>query len=93
MFAVHRSQIVQTHHLKVLMPIYRDINGDSGVYSYELENGSIKVQFEGGSSYLFTNTSAGANHIVEMQRLAQSGDGLNSYINRHARKNYAQKLL
>lgn len=74
------------------MPLYRDINGDSGVYSYELGNGSITVQFDSGGSYFYTNASAGANHIVEMQRLAQSGDGLNSYINKHASKNYAQKL-
>ena len=74
------------------MPQYRDINGDSGIHSYELGNGSITVQFDGGRSYLYTNASAGAGHILEMQRLAQLGDGLNSYINRHARKNYAQVL-
>lgn len=74
------------------MPLYRNINGDSGVYSYELGLGSITVQFDHGGSYLYTNASSGASHISEMQRLAQSGDGLNSYINRHVSKNYAQKL-
>lgn len=74
------------------MPLYKDINGDSGVQSYEIGDGSITVHFERGGSYLYTNASAGAHHISEMQRLAQAGDGLNAYINRHVRKNYAQKL-
>lgn len=74
------------------MPQYRDINGDSGVQSYEIGDGSITVHFERGGSYLYTNQSAGAEHIAEMQRLAQIGDGLNAYINQHVRKNYAQKL-
>ncbi|TWG89409.1 hypothetical protein L599_004400000020 [Luteimonas sp. J16] len=74
------------------MPLYKDINGDSGVQSYEIGDGSIIVQFERGGSYLYTNASAGADHIAEMQRLAQIGDGLNAYINKYVRKNYAQKL-
>lgn len=74
------------------MPLYKDINGDSGVQSYEIGDGSITVHFERGGSYLYTNASAGADHIVEMQRLAQIGDGLNAYINKYVRKNYAQKL-
>lgn len=74
------------------MPLYRDINGDSGVRAYELGDGTITVHFEKGGSYVYTNASAGAHHIVEMQRLAQLGDGLNAYINKHVRKNYASKL-
>ncbi len=74
------------------MPQYKDINGDSGVESYEIGEGSITVHFERGGSYLYTNASAGQNCIEEMHRLAKNGDGLNAYINRHVRKNYASKL-
>lgn len=74
------------------MPLYKDINGDSGVHSYEIGEGSITVHFEKGGSYLYTNTSAGAERIAEMQRLAELGDGLNAYINKYVRKKYASKL-
>lgn len=74
------------------MPQYKDINGDSGVESYEIGEGSITVHFERGGSYVYTNTSAGQDCIQEMQRLARNGDGLNTYINKHVRKNYYKKL-
>jgi hypothetical protein len=74
------------------MQPYKDIGGDSGVNAYEIGEGSITVDFEHGGSYLYTNSSAGVEHIVEMQRLAQAGEGLNAYINKHVRKAYAQKL-
>lgn len=74
------------------MQIYKDIGGDSGIKAYEIAQGSIIVDFERGGSYLYTNESAGADHIAEMQRLAQLGDGLNSYINKYVRKAYARKL-
>ncbi|WP_246194413.1 hypothetical protein [Pseudoxanthomonas jiangsuensis] len=34
----------------------------------------------------------GAEHVLEMQRLADAGDGLNSYINRYVRDDYARRL-
>jgi hypothetical protein len=74
------------------MPLYRDINGDSGVHSYEIKDGSIIVHFERGGSYLYTNVKPGAMHVAEMKRLAENGDGLNAYINKFVRENYAAKL-
>lgn len=74
------------------MEHYKNIGGDSGVSAYELGNGSITVQFRDNSVYLYTNQSSGASNIAEMQRLAVAGQGLNSFIGRVVRKNYAQKL-
>ncbi|MFK2877176.1 hypothetical protein [Rhodanobacter hydrolyticus] len=74
------------------MERYRNLGGDSNVAAYELGNGSITVQFNDGSVYLYTNQSAGPANITELQRLAQVGQGLNSFINRYVRKGYAQKL-
>lgn len=73
------------------MQVYRDINGDSGVSSYEIGEDSIRVQFSSGSIYLYTDASAGAQHIANMKALAARGDGLNAYINKHVRKRYARK--
>lgn len=74
------------------MQPYRDISGDSGVAAYEIGNGSITVQFSRGGTYLYDSSAPGAAHVAEMQRLAQAGDGLNTYINQHVRKNYAARI-
>lgn len=72
------------------MERYMDINGDSGIYGYEIGTDYIKVQFKDGSIYVYTYSSAGQSHVEMMKILAKSGDGLNSYINKHARKLYAR---
>jgi len=74
------------------MERYKNLGRDSNVAAYELGAGSITVQFNDGSVYLYTDRSAGAANLAELQRLAQFGQGLNSYINRYVRKGYAQKL-
>lgn len=66
-----------------------DINGDSGVYGYEIGTDYIKVQFKDGSIYTYTYLSAGRDKVETMKILAKSGNGLNSFINRYARKLYA----
>lgn len=38
------------------------------------------------------NLSTGNANLIEMQRLATAGQGLNSFITRVVRKSYAQKL-
>ena len=73
------------------MERYRDIDNDSGVAGYEIGPDYIRVQFEDGSVYLYTYTSAGSSNIEEMKRLAASGDGLNAFIHRNVRKRYAKK--
>ena len=75
------------------MQPYRDLDGDSGVDAYESGPDFIKVRFRGppAAVYTYTYASAGSGHVEEMKRLAASGDGLNAYINRHVRGNYASK--
>lgn len=74
------------------MQPYKNIGGDSGVHSYEIGSDSITVQFTDGAVYLYNYGSAGQHAVEEMKRLALSGDGLNSYINKHVKKRYASKL-
>lgn len=74
------------------MPIYANHGGNSGVSSYEIGDGSITVTFTTGATYLYTNASAGAGNIAQMQALAAAGQGLNSFISRYVRKGYASKL-
>lgn len=73
------------------MERYRNVGGDSGVAAYSIEEGAITVQFNDGWHYEYTNQSAGAANISEMQRLARAGQGLNSYISKVVRKGYSRK--
>jgi hypothetical protein len=61
------------------MKAYRDISGDSGEYGDDW----ISVQFEGGKIYTYPASSIGSTHLATMKSLADSGDGLNAYINTH----------
>jgi len=74
------------------MQRYKNLGGDSGVSAYEIGNDYIKVEFLGGSLYLYNYNSAGRHHIDTMKQLAHAGEGLNSYINRNVKKAYASKL-
>lgn len=74
------------------MTKYEDINGDSGVLRFKIDNDTIIIEFKGGSQYLYTYASAGQTHIEKMKILAQHGDGLNGYINKYVRTKYAKKL-
>lgn len=73
------------------MEKYRNENEKSNITGYQLTVDSIIVEFKGGSTYEYTNESAGADNIREMKRLAMAGQGLSSYINRNVRDRYATK--
>lgn len=73
------------------MEPYKDRGGDSGVAAYESGPDFIRVQFESGSVYLYTNDSAGLSTIAWMKMLAAGGDGLSAFIARHVRTRYARR--
>lgn len=65
------------------MEAYKDINGDSGVAAYDYGDDWIKVQFKDGNTYEYQAANIGQAHITNMKKLADAGDGLNSYIMRN----------
>lgn len=71
---------------------YKNLGGDSGVIAYEIGVDNIIVFFKGGSVYLYNNFATGSMNIQEMKRLAVLGQGLNSFIGRRVKKNFAMKL-
>ncbi|MBT3068242.1 hypothetical protein [Rhodoferax sp. U11-2br] len=75
------------------MKAYKDINGDSGVSAYEYGDDWIRVQFKYGGTYEYRSATIGSAHLSTMKRLADSGDGLNAYINTHpdVKKGYSSK--
>lgn len=74
------------------MERYKNLSNESGVVSYELGRGSITVKFINGETYFYTDTSAGADNIAQMTRLAKNGAGLSAFISQHVHDRYARKL-
>lgn len=76
------------------MKVYQDINGDSGVAAYDYGDDWIRVRFKHGGTYEYRVSSIGSAHISTMKRLADSGDGLNAYINANpdVRNGYSSKV-
>jgi hypothetical protein len=73
------------------MKRYRADN-DSGVAAYECGPGWILVRFHQGGTYRYDDRHPGAAAVLEMQRLADAGAGLNTYINQYVRDDYAARL-
>ena len=63
------------------MTPYKDINGDSGVLGYEYGEDWIRIQFKGGGIYEYRASNIGVGNLSIMKQLADSGDGLNAFIN------------
>lgn len=70
------------------MKPYKNIHGHSGILSYETGEDYIDVCFADGDIYRYDYTSPGRDHVERMKSLAETGTGLNTYINKYIRKNY-----
>jgi len=70
---------------------YKNINGNSAIETYEILADGIKIKFDSGCIYTFTNFSAGNRNIENMKILASRGDGLNNYINKNVKHRYSHK--
>ena len=73
------------------MEPYKNLSGNSGVVAYEFGQDSISVQFSDGTIYIYSDESTDIQNILEMQRLAILGQGLNTFINQVIKKSYSQK--
>lgn len=67
------------------MEKYKNLSGDSGVVSYEIDSESIHVYFNDGSSQFYTHQTSGRSNVEAMKTLAQKGEGLNSFIMQNIR--------
>ncbi|AOH35795.1 hypothetical protein BGP89_05015 [Luteimonas sp. JM171] len=73
------------------MKRYRGGHGDSGVAAYECGPDWIRIRFHHGGTYRYDARHPGLEHVVEMQRRAESGSGLNTYISQYVRSDYASR--
>jgi len=70
---------------------YGDVSGKSGIAEYEIGDDFIRIWFADGQGYEYNSIKPGQEHVDEMKRLAASGRGLTSYINKHVNR-YARRL-
>lgn len=71
------------------MQMYKNLGGDSNIKCYEIGNDYIDVIFYGtAKTYRYSYASAGRQKVEQMKRLAQQGEGVNSYIIKNARLLY-----
>ena len=75
------------------MTPYCNLSGESNVVSYEITEDSIHVVFRSGThrNYLYNSVKPGRATVDQMKSLAEQGRGLNSYISRVVRSNFARK--
>src|SRR4051794_26543644 len=97
---IYGKKIVKTNYFGIFllnyllinilaMTRYRNLGGNSGVYSFENGINNITVQFHDGAVYLYNTYSTSSYNISQMQRLGDAGRGLNSFISTTVRKGYA----
>lgn len=65
------------------MKPYQGSDGDSGIAAYAYGKDWIRIRFKKGGTYRYPASMIGAAHLRAMKRLADSGKGLNTYINTH----------
>jgi hypothetical protein len=70
---------------------YKNKGGNSSVRSTQASQDKIKVKFSDNSTYVYSKESAGTRRVNTMKKLAEEGQGLNSYINRRAYELYESK--
>lgn len=72
------------------MQPYQNSSGSSNIDSYEIGDNYVRVGFSNGDVYVYTNDSAGEEVVNQMKSIAQSGNGLNGFINKYAKDGYAE---
>ena len=72
------------------MKHYANFGRNSNVIAYEYGSTYITVQFSTGSPYTYSYESAGIDNVEFMKKLADSGQGLNSFIITNVRTSYVK---
>lgn len=69
------------------MQTYGDYNGTSGVTGYAIDpnDNFIKIEYTNGGVYTYRKKCVGEVNFRVMKALAEAGNGLNGYINKHVR--------
>ncbi len=66
--------------------------GNSGVQLFEAGSEFIILEFRDATRYLYNYIRPGRQHVHAMMKLAEKGIGLATYVNKHIRDNYFERL-
>ena len=74
------------------MKLYKNLGGNSSIVAYDYDTAAIYVQFKGGAVYKYPAEKVGGENFQKMKQLADTGQGLCSFINRNeqVRSGYAR---
>lgn len=78
------------------MQPYKNLNGDSGVEAYEIQDNALIVKFReanknGYRYYKYSSFKPGTFHLQKMKGMAIIGRGLGEYISKEIKKNYEDR--
>lgn len=73
------------------MKKYANLSGESDVAGYDIGPNFICVYFATGTFYIYTNEVTGSFEVETMERLAQQGRGLGTYLGRKPYKRHSKK--
>jgi hypothetical protein len=64
---------------------YKNLKGNSGIISYQNGKEFIEILFVNKPAiYVYSYSKCGKQHVERMKKLASNGEGLGTYINKHA---------
>lgn len=65
---------------------YKNLNGNSGIKNYGKGADYIDIEFRDRERvYRYSYQKAGMQHVEQMKTLADKGQGLNTYLNKHVK--------
>jgi hypothetical protein len=71
---------------------YKNAGGKSKVQRFHLAKDAVTVINNDGTSYIYTNQSAGPEKISKMKTLALAGKGLDSFIESDLKDKFGRKI-
>lgn len=69
---------------------YKNLNGDSNILYYDIQETYIDVYFE-RTVYTYSSVGIGDDTLKILKNLAVQGYGLNGFINRYIKYKYSDK--
>ena len=72
------------------MQKYKNLNNDSEVEAYDIDEDYVLIKFKNNVRYLYNEHHTGKENLEILKKLAKEGKGLNHFINEHLAKKHAK---
>jgi len=74
------------------MEKYKNKNGHAGILRYKNGKDYIQIEFADVQTYVYNYERPGSEHVEQMKKLAPTGLGLTTYINKFVKREYWKKI-